>query len=71
MKTSIASAAMTMSSLEKIQQTEKWKAGMPAFQRKTHEVRDADTGKLICTLPIYGGGRMPTYRVVINEIYTN
>ena len=47
------------------------KAGMPAFQQKTHEVRDADTGKLICTLPIYGGGRMPTYRVVINEIYTN
>lgn len=53
---------------EKIQHPENWKAGMPAFQKKTHEVRDADTGQLICTLPIYGGGFVPTYRVVITQI---
>ena len=53
---------------EKIQHPEDWKAGMTAFQNKTHFVRDADTGKLICTLPIYGSGRAPTYRVVVTEI---
>ena len=36
----------------------------------THKVIDRDTGKVICTLPISGGGRMPTYRVVVVPVET-
>lgn len=37
-------------------------------QHKTHEVVDIDTGKIICTLPITTGGRLPTYRCYIRPI---
>ena len=36
--------------------------------RVTHEVVDIDTGKVICTLPIEGGGQLPRYRAYIRPI---
>ena len=38
----------------------------PVF--KTHEVIDIDTGKIICTLPIIGEGKLPTYRCYIRPV---
>ena len=33
--------------------------------KPTRKVIDIDTGEIICTLPIEGGGQLPTYRAMI------